>query len=67
MLPCKDCHERHTACHDTCERYIKAKAQMQKAKQKEKQERENLRMPGSFSGAESRIRGKRERRYGELG
>ena len=23
MSPCKDCKKRHTACHDTCEVYIK--------------------------------------------
>lgn len=25
--PCKDCRDRHRACHDTCEKYIKRKAE----------------------------------------
>lgn len=65
MFPCKDCHERHTACHDSCERYIKAKAQMQEAKLRERQERENLRIPGSFAGAGTRLRGTKVRHYGQ--
>lgn len=24
-LPCKDCPDRHTACHDTCSKYKAAK------------------------------------------
>lgn len=34
---CKDCPDRHLACHDTCERYkaVKAKADEIKAKKNE--------------------------------
>ena len=24
-FPCKDCHNRHIACHDKCEKYLTAK------------------------------------------
>lgn len=30
--PCKGCTERHTACHGSCERYAKWKADFHKAK-----------------------------------
>jgi len=26
--PCKDCPDRHTACHDSCERYAEYKRQL---------------------------------------
>lgn len=34
--PCKGCEERHTACHDHCERYKQWKAEIQAAHKKEK-------------------------------
>lgn len=30
--PCKDCAERHTACHDTCEKYNNFKVENNKIK-----------------------------------
>ena len=36
---CKDCAERHPACHDTCEKYIKAKAEWTEIQEKIKHER----------------------------
>lgn len=29
---CKDCPDRHPACHDRCEKYIKAKQELQERK-----------------------------------
>lgn len=29
---CRECTERHPACHDTCERYIKRKAEYEEYK-----------------------------------
>lgn len=29
---CKDCSERHEACHDTCEKYLKASEEWQEHK-----------------------------------
>ena len=31
-VPCKDCEERHEACHDSCERYAVYKQKIQEAK-----------------------------------
>ena len=31
--PCKDCEERHTACHDKCPRYNAWKAEAEKIKE----------------------------------
>jgi len=31
---CKDCKDRHPACHDFCERYRKEKAESQDARDK---------------------------------
>jgi len=31
-LPCKDCQNRHLACHDTCKDYIAAKEEHVKEK-----------------------------------
>lgn len=33
VSPCKDCAERHTACHDHCQRYKDWKAEMEKVKE----------------------------------
>ena len=33
ISPCKDCSERHTACHDQCQRYKDWKDEMEKIKQ----------------------------------
>ena len=30
--PCKECQERHTACHDTCRKYEIYKQELQKQK-----------------------------------
>ena len=30
---CRECTERHTACHDACERYLKEKAEAKKEKE----------------------------------
>ena len=35
--PCKECQERHTACHDHCAKYAGWKADLQKAQAKEKE------------------------------
>lgn len=32
IIVCKDCEERHTACHDHCEKYKQAKAAMEDRK-----------------------------------
>ena len=32
---CKDCTERHAACHDTCKKYLAAKQELFEAKLKE--------------------------------
>ena len=46
---CKDCAERHLGCHDTCERY-------QKAKNQRIAEREELRKTDSIDKALRRIK-----------
>lgn len=30
--PCKNCADRHTACHDTCKKYEAYKQELQKQK-----------------------------------
>lgn len=30
--PCKDCPDRHTACHDECEKYKRYKHELQEQK-----------------------------------
>jgi hypothetical protein len=37
MPPCKDCPERHTACHDTCERYKEWKQRIDEQKKAKKE------------------------------
>lgn len=32
---CKDCEERHPACHDHCEKYIRQKAEIAEIKRKQ--------------------------------
>ena len=32
MPPCKDCPDRHQACHDRCEKYKAFAAELEKAK-----------------------------------
>ena len=39
---CKDCPDRHEACHDTCERYQQAKAEAREIKHR--QDLDNLRV-----------------------
>ena len=34
--PCKDCTNRHTACHDTCPEYSRWKAEIQRIHEAEK-------------------------------
>lgn len=33
MSPCTECGERHTACHDKCQKYHEWKAEAQKIKE----------------------------------
>lgn len=40
VAPCKNCTERHLACHDECEKYKEWKAGENKIKKKIKQENE---------------------------
>ena len=35
--PCKGCADRHTACHDHCEKYAKWKVEVQKANAAERE------------------------------
>jgi hypothetical protein len=37
LPPCKDCPERHIACHDTCERYKEWKRQIDEQKKAKKE------------------------------
>lgn len=68
-MSCYGCSRRHLGCHDKCEEYQKEKEKRDSLREKEKKARAGYRAleRSSFKGAESRIRGKRERRYGELG
>lgn len=34
--PCKDCQDRHTACWDTCEKYLAVKAEAEAARAEER-------------------------------
>lgn len=43
ISPCKDCTERHPACHDKCNDYISWKVEMLAEKEKAKQDKENRR------------------------
>lgn len=36
VSPCTECEERHTACHDRCEKYKAWKAEVQIIKDKKK-------------------------------
>ena len=38
--PCKDCGERHTACHDRCTRYKAWKAEAERIKEAERKYKE---------------------------
>ena len=40
--PCKECSDRHTACHDHCERYQEFKAELDRVRENEKQFKQNL-------------------------
>lgn len=44
VSPCTECGERHTACHDRCEKYKAWKAEVQRIKEKKKayEEERNL-------------------------
>lgn len=37
--PCKECPERHPACHDHCERYIEWRDKWRAAKERLRQEK----------------------------
>lgn len=41
--PCRNCEERHTACHDSCQRYKDWKAEAQKIKAAKKAYEEDWR------------------------
>lgn len=34
--PCKDCQDRHTACHDQCEKYLAWKEELNARKEAER-------------------------------
>lgn len=38
--PCKECPDRHTACHDHCERYAEFKVELDRIRQNEQRERD---------------------------
>jgi hypothetical protein len=38
-FPCKNCPDRHTACHDKCEKYLSAKRARDKKKEAIRQEK----------------------------
>ena len=40
--PCKECTERHTACHDTCEKFAQWREEHEKAKAWLRKENENI-------------------------
>lgn len=37
LSPCKDCVNRHSACHDTCKEYNAFKKQLDKARNEERE------------------------------
>lgn len=53
--PCKDCTERHTACHSTCIKYIAFKEAVKEDKaKKEKWEQEHDPYPSKMIGGLTR-------------
>lgn len=53
--PCKDCTERHTACHSTCIKYISFKEAVKEDKaKKEKWEQEHDPYPSKIIGGLTR-------------
>ena len=38
MSPCKDCPDRHLACHDECDKYKEWKAYVDDTRRKQKQD-----------------------------
>lgn len=39
LSPCKDCQERHAACHDNCERYKEYRKQLTKYRNEEREQK----------------------------
>ena len=39
--PCKDCPDRHTACHDTCPKYLEIAKANEAERQKRRQQKKN--------------------------
>ena len=54
--PCKGCPDRHTACHDTCERYQKFNAIREEIRQRRAQEGEAIAGIMEVKGAKRRER-----------
>ena len=61
MCPCKDCEERHPACHGKCEKYIEWKKDEAEKKEIRKQEMPVNITVGSFLG--NAISSKKHRRH----
>lgn len=49
---CRDCTERHPACHDTCERYAEQKRQAEETK---KVAREYYKLEGAIHETKARL------------
>lgn len=60
MCPCKDCEERHPACHGKCKKYIEWKKEEAEKKEIRKKEMPVSITVGSFLG--NAISSKKHRR-----
>ena len=49
VAPCKDCTDRHTACHGSCEKYKEWRDSFRDAKRRSEKERYGLWVPSSYA------------------
>ena len=57
-VPCKNCTERHPACHDHCQKYLEVKAQAQEQSRKIAEAKEIARLNFSSRGTGVSLRRK---------
>ena len=46
---CRDCEERHSGCHSTCEKYLEAKEQHEQRKEKIEEAKSQYRLVRAYS------------------
>ena len=58
-FPCKDCSDRHIACHSTCQKYIDAKTKHNSEVETYRKKNTRPIRPGDFLGDSGLTRHKR--------